>query len=338
MVSISFNKNKYVFTHVPVMLISSDEDIHEKKKEIASFLKELEEYNVVFKDLVNYPLEEEKRNLALNIAYYITENIDIQDKVIRKKSLPLKELSSAVRISQSNLDKLKDYIIAYYILISNLKYKFLQENLKIKLADDNKVVAIHNKKYPIEKGLVITSRRKNACILTSTGAFVKIKLKEYKSVGEIADGKESLRVNKYKIHISIFLVILTLISAGLIVQYNKVNRMVVVQLSSKIKLHVNRFNRVIYIYSPTERGQNLINKINVENEELDHALAIVFKEGLEEEMIDSSSKVLMTVTGKPLQYGELIETQKVIGENNIPIVINNVGNEQTLPKYENEIE
>lgn len=338
MVSISFNRNKYVFTHIPMMLISSNADKAEKSKEISMFLKELEEYNVVFKDLVNFPLSEDKRNLSLNIAYYLVENTEIQDKLIRKKAIPFKELSVSIRISISNLEKLNDYIIAYYIIVSNLKYRYLQEHLKVKLRDDNKVVSLDNKKYPIKKGIVITSKRKTACILTPEGEFFKIKTNISVHSGEISEGRESTRIGKYKVQISIFLVILTLICSGFVVKYNKVDRMIVVKLSSSIKLHVNKFDKVVYIYSPTERGQEFIKQIDVENKDLDYALSEIFDKGIQNEMIDKSTKVLMTVTGNPLQYGELTETQKVVGKNSISVVINNAGNQQTLPKYEEEKE
>lgn len=334
MVSISFNRNKYVFTHIPMMLISSNEDKVEKSKEISMFLRELEEYNVIFKDLVNFPLSEDKRNLSLNIAYYLVENVEIQDKLIHKKSIPFQELSVCTRISKSNLEKLNDYIIAYYIIISNLKYRFLQEHLKVKLRDDNKVVALNNKKYPIEKGIVISTKRKSAYILSAEGEFFKIKTNGDVHVGEVCEGKECTRIGKYKIHISIFLVILTLICSGFVIQYNKVDRMIVVKLTSNIKLHVNKFDKVIYIYSPTEKGQEFIKEIDVENKDLDFALSKIFQEGIESKMLDKSTKVLMTVTGNPLQYGELTEMQKIVGKNSISVTINNAGNQQTLPKYE----
>ena len=48
-----------------------------------------------------------------------------------------------------------------------------------------------------------------------------------------------------------------------------------------------------------------------------------------------SKKILITVNGQPLKYGILNKTSKYISENNIPIVINNVGKQQKLPSYSN---
>ena len=73
MENLSFNKDKYVFTSIPSMLLIGDSAENNRNKQIALFLNELNTYNVLLKDLVNFPLKENDRNIALNIAYYITE-------------------------------------------------------------------------------------------------------------------------------------------------------------------------------------------------------------------------------------------------------------------------
>jgi hypothetical protein len=77
MESLSFNKNKYVFTAIPSMLLVGDSAEVNRSKQISLFLGELNTYNVLLKDLVNFPLKENDRNLALNIAYYIYDNEEL---------------------------------------------------------------------------------------------------------------------------------------------------------------------------------------------------------------------------------------------------------------------
>ena len=62
-------------------------------------------------------------------------------------------------------------------------------------------------------------------------------------------------------------------------------------------------------------------------------MAKIFQYALDNDMIDKSKKTLITIKGKSLEYGALTETNKVISENNIPIVINNSGSQQKLPEY-----
>jgi len=89
MESLSFNKNKYVFTTIPSMLLVGDSAEVNRSKQISLFLGELNTYNVLLKDLVNFPLKENDRNLALNIAYYIYHNEELIKTITQKKDLPI---------------------------------------------------------------------------------------------------------------------------------------------------------------------------------------------------------------------------------------------------------
>ena len=72
--SLIFNKNKYVFTSVPNITLVSNSADDNRSKQVSLFLQELSSYNIILKDLINYPLNEEKRNISLNISYYIMED------------------------------------------------------------------------------------------------------------------------------------------------------------------------------------------------------------------------------------------------------------------------
>ncbi len=83
--SLSFNKNKYIFTSMPNISLVSNSVDDSRSKQVSLFLEELSSYNIILKDLVNYPLNEEKRNISLNVSYYIMENEEISEKLERKK-------------------------------------------------------------------------------------------------------------------------------------------------------------------------------------------------------------------------------------------------------------
>ena len=335
--SLSFNKNKYIFTSMPNITLVSNSVDDNKTKQISLFLEELSSYNIILKDLVNYPLNEEKRNISLNISYYIMENEKINEKLERKKELPVKELCKEIRMSRDKIQGMKDYIVAYYLILRNPNYKAIQDTLKISLKEDDKVKNMEiSKKYTIYKGIVIKSFKKSAIIITSMGEFVKIKTNIRSRVGQLCDGKQCTRLGKYKIHISIALVILMMIGCATIIDYRKTQSIVIVETTSNIKIHINKYGKVIYAYSPTEKGKALISSINVENENIDDAIEQIFEYAFENEMIDKSKKTLITVSGKGLEYGSLPKTNKFISENKIPIVINNSGNQQKMPEYISE--
>lgn len=329
----SFNKNKYVFTSVPAITLLGKNSNFDYTKEMGDFLSELSSYNVIFKDLVNQKLDEDKRNTILNLAYYLLEDEELNEKLIRRKKIPIKDLSIATRIGKNNLEEWKEYIIAYYIIITNPDYKCIQDHLKIKLKNKDNVVSIVNKKYPIKKGIAIKVSGKNAYIITSMGEFLKIKTNSKAYPGNICEGKQSVIAGKLKIPIAIILVVLLFISTATVVEYRRIESIVLIQTTSTIKIHINRFNKVIYAYSPTEKGKQLIKSIDVENDDIDDCIAKVFQYAIDNNMVDKSKKTLITITGKPVEYGTLPETNKVISENNVHIVINNSGSQQKMPEY-----
>lgn len=331
--SISFNKNKYVFASVPAMLLISKNSNMNNTKEMSDFLAELSSYSVIFKDLFNHPLSEDKRNIVLNISYYLLEDEKLNEKLIRKKKVPVKELSIATRIGRNNIMEWNDYIIAYYIILSNPNYKCIQDHLKIKLKTDDNVISMVNKRYPVQKGVAIKVSGKYAYIITSSGEFIKVKTNGGVEPGNVCEGKQSDILRKLKIPIALTFIFLIFIGCATVVEYRRTETIILIETTSKIKLHVNKFNKIIYAYSPTERGEKLIKSVNIENDDVDDSVARIFQYAVDNEMIDKSKETLITITGKSIEYGSLSETNKVISNNKIPIVINNSGSQQKLPEY-----
>ena len=336
--SIRFNKNKYVFTSVPAMLLIGKNSNMNNTKAMADFLAELSSYEVIFKDLFTHPLSEDKRNIVLNIAYYLLENGQLNEKLVRRKKLPVRELSVVTRIGQNNLTEWSDYIIAYYIILSNPDYKCIQDHLKIKLKTEDNVINIVNKKYPVQKGVAIKVSGRYAYIITASGEFIKVKSTDSVNPGDVCEGKPCNGISKFNVPIAITLVFLIFIGCATIVEYRRTESIILIETSSKIKLHVNKFNKIIYTYSPTERGEKLIESVNIENNDVDDSVAKIFQYAVDNDMIDKSKKTLITITGKSIEYGALSETNKVVSKNKIPIVINNSGSQQKMPEYKLEEE
>lgn len=328
-----FNKNKYVFTSVPAITLLGKSSNFDYSKEMSEFLSELSSYDVIFKDLFTNRLSEEKRNIVLNIAYYLLENENLNEKLVRRKKVPVKELSIATRIGKNNIADWNEYIIAYYIILSNPNYKCIQDHLKIKLKSKDNVVSMVNKKYPVKKGIAIKISGRSAYIITASGEFLKIKPNNKVNPGNVCEGKQSVWVGKLKIPIALTLVILIFIGCATVIQYRSTESIILIETTSKIKIHVNKFHRVIYTYSATQKGDDLINSIGSENDNVDDYIAKVFQYAVDNNMIDTSKKTLITITGKSIEYGSLPETNKVISENKIPIIINNSGSQQKMPEY-----
>lgn len=339
----SFNRNKYVFTSIPSMLLVGDSAQNNRSKQISIFLSELNTYNVLLKDLVNFPLKEIDRNLALNIAYYIYDNEELIKTITQKKDLPFSRLSRLTKIKVEYLEKCRDYIMAYYLILTNPNYKGIQDYFRVKLKEDDNVRKIPNNKQTIHKGVVLKSLKKSAYILTAMGEFIKIKTDNRVNIGEAAEGREKKTLKHYKLYISILLFLIIIIGSGIIIEYRRTQSIIVIETSSNIVIHINKFNKVIYAYSPTEKGDKLIENVNMLNKDIDQAMTETFEYALNNKMLEInkevptlSKKTLITVNGEPLKYGILSKTSKYIYDNNIPLVINNVGNQQKLPQHFNE--
>ena len=146
--------------------------------------------------------------------------------------------------------------------------------------------------------------------MTSKGEFLKIKTNNKASIGDLCEGKQKKTLRSYRIHISILLIILILIGSGIIIEYRRTESIVVIQTSSNIKISINKYNKVIYAYSPTDKGKELVTNINMLNKDIDEAMAETFEYALNNEMLELnkevpalSKKALITINGKTLEYG-----------------------------------
>lgn len=332
--NLEFQKNKYVFSSLPLMFVIKGNNNLDRKKQIDLFLQELLSYDVIFKDLVNYPLKEKERNLALNLACYIIQDEELSKAFFNKEKLPIKKLSIKTKVSKSLIEKYCEYIIAYYFILSSEDYKIIKDFMKIEIRQEENSTDADRKKSKLHRGLVIKKSKKSLYIFTSDGRFMKVKSKQGEvEVGEICEGKELKKLTDFKIHISIFLIILLCIASAVVVEYRRVENFIVVQMTSSIKLHVNSFGKIIYVYSSTQKGREIMDEIDIENRDFDYGISKILEAGIEKNMIINGRKVYMTISGKSIQYGRLSKTNKVIIENNIPILINNAGNEQKLPNH-----
>lgn len=324
----SFEKDKYKFSlHKSNGLVSSD-TIKERERQAGDLIEELIEYNVLLKDLVSDLPSYSIRNTILNISYSIIQEVDVYEYIIEKKKLPIAKLVKIMPIGRNFFEEWKDYILAYLIILSNPKYKDIQdylsieENINILGAD----VIRQNKNVSEYQGLVISKKRKNAIILTSKGEFKNILLNDSMEVGEEAIGVEKKTLKHYKLQGAILLALITftIIIGGL--SYKFVRTTLIIKTTSEIKVEVNMFNRIVKAISPTDKGQDMLNKLSVVDKDLDSSLYEMFNYIQNNEMIPQDG-IVITVIGKAIEYGTLTKTEKLIEDSDMDVKFNNSGNE-----------
>lgn len=339
MEEVKFVRDKYEFTSIsPIMLMNSKNQ--ENNAELINLLlHDFSLYSILIRDLVNYPLKEKERNIALNIAFYVMENREFHEELLEHKFLNIKKLSRVVRIKPEYIKKWRDYIVAYWIILSNPDYKFIQNYLKIKVKDIVKNSQhVGDKKEKSYRGIIIKQLiHKSVYILTSSGEFKKVRLSEPQIIGDICEGKREFSKYIYKIPISILILISIIIGFNAYSKYTTTRSIIVIETTSNIKLHANAYGRIIYAYSPTDKGKELTAKIDMQNKKIDDAICEIIEYGYKNKMISHENTVYITVTGINLTYGELVKTSKYISDNNkknednkISVIINNGGVEQKL--------
>ena len=92
---------------------------------------------------------------------------------------------------------------------------------------------------------------------------------------------------------------------------------------------INKFNKIIDVDSNTEKGIELISKLDVKKASIDNVIKNILDYAINNEMIPSTD-IIITVTGKALTYNELKESENFILENNLEVKLNNAGNEQKI--------
>lgn len=322
----------YRFSSMPPLVVISDEIIEERKEQIASLKRELINYRVVLKDLATIEVPYSIKNELLNIAFFIVQDVDILDKFKSKKNIPISVVAKEFGKTRRYLEEWRDNIITYVVILSDPKYKHIQDYLRViedeqKDIDVNALSILKNNKNI--KGIVISSRKKVAMIMTSMGDVLKIKTNYIAVVGEEVEGTPKRLLSDYKFHLSMLAAIFLVLVGITILNYTKVVRTIMVGTTSDIILEANSFNRIKNIYSRTERGSKMVESIDVLDKSIDYAVYSIIKYANENDMMPQNG-VVVAVNGKPIKYGTLSKTEDYIYVEQIDFKLNNSGIQQNF--------
>lgn len=326
-----FHNNKYRFSSTKPLILISDEIIEFRNQQITMLTSELLKYKVLVRDLIKDNVSYSIRNELLNIAMFITSNIELYDKFIKEEDIPVDAIYKATRVDLKYINKYREYIIAYTLILGNPNYKNLQDYIQIVENTDEdlgKDIIEYEEKMGFD-GIVLDSSKKNAIVMTSLGEFKKLKLKEACFRGEEIKSVEKKSLKDYKLYVSIIAIFALIFVLSIIYKYNGVVSTVVVETTSPIRLEINGFNRVLDVSSSTEKGKTLIAETSVLDNNIDKALCKIIKYANENEMIKDSG-IVVTITGKALKHNSLEETADFVYKKDLKVRLNNAGSEHKL--------
>ena len=326
-----FHKNKYRFSSIKPLILISDEVIEFRNQQIINLTSELLKYKVLVRDLIKDNVSYSIRNELLNIAMFITNNVELYDRFIKEEDIPVDVIRIAARVDSKYINKYRDYIIAYTLILGNPNYKNLQDYIQIveNTEEDLGKDIIEYEEKMGHDGIVLESNKKNAIVMTSIGEFKKLKLKEPCFRGEEIKAIEKKSLKDYKLYVSIISIFALIFVLSIIYKYNNVVSTVVVETTSPIRLEINGFNRVLDVSSSTEKGKTLIAETSVLDNNIDKAICKIIEYANENEMVKDSG-IVVTITGKALKHNSLDETADFIYKKDLKVRFNNAGSEHKL--------
>lgn len=326
-----FHKNKYRFSSIKPLILISDEVIEFRNQQIINLTSELLKYKVLVRDLIKDNVSYSIRNELLNIAMFITNNVELYDRFIKEEDIPVDVIRIAARVDSKYINKYRDYIIAYTLILGNPNYKNLQDYIQIveNTEEDLGKDIIEYEEKMGHDGIVLESNKKNAIVMTSIGEFKKLKLKEPCFRGEEIKAIEKKSLKDYKLYVSIIYIFALIFVLSIIYKYNNVVSTVVVETTSPIRLEINGFNRVLDVSSSTEKGKTLIAETSVLDNNIDKAICKIIEYANENEMVKDSG-IVVTITGKALKHNSLEETADFVYKKDLKVRLNNAGSEHKL--------
>lgn len=109
-----------------------------RAQEIAYFTLKLKEYGISFSDLVNNsPKHKDTREELINVAFLVSRENQIVEKLIKTKQLPIKQICLLTTKSEKFIEKWRRYLIALILILTDSDLMYIKSYLNIKVGDKN---------------------------------------------------------------------------------------------------------------------------------------------------------------------------------------------------------
>jgi RNA polymerase sigma factor len=117
--------------HESIAQYEEQKTIEDRQTEIAELNQRLQEFGITFMELVDVsPKHTDSRDALIQIAGQLAEHTMMMDKLLKTKTLPMKELVEMVDVSRKTLERNRKYIIAIAVIIIG-NYPYLHDYLHI---------------------------------------------------------------------------------------------------------------------------------------------------------------------------------------------------------------
>lgn len=327
-----FERNKFKFTtKKTIKLVENKNDINKKKDAISFLNKELRLYNLDIKKLYNNIPTYAVRNVLLNMAYYVAENEELIEFITRRREIPFIKLANKTGESKKFIEKYKDYLMLYILLIHTNKYKWIQNYLAIVDGrEESTDIIVAPEKDDKITGLVLKKNSRYAIVITHSGEIVRIK-HQSSSIGYEVTGHQKRGLIFYSRQITALVLILIIAFSSVYYVYNKPKTTILISGTSTFKVEVNRYSKVIDVVSKTDKGKRVIGSITYQNQDIEYVLSEITIEMINNNMVPENSEIGIIISGDRLKNTDFrIMEQTVKDKNsenktNVKVRINNSG-------------
>lgn len=160
------------------------------------------------------------------------------------------------------------------------------------------------------KGIVVEKQNGHAVVLNKNGSFVKVKDKAEYAIGAEYDFRNNLFINK-KLASMAAAIALVLGVSPVAYGYVTPTDYVTIDINPSVELVTNRFNKVIRINPLNEDGSKLVDRIKLNNKNIDEAVNLLIKSANEEGYLtqELENQVLVTVCSKNEEKSKEMETK-----------------------------
>lgn len=328
-----FQKDRYIFsTRRNKKEVLNDDKLF---KQIKLFKKAIEYYCIKLKYLYNDVPSIEKKNLILNISKYICGRKLIMDKIKKRKKIPIQDIAFETKIKVEFIEKYKEYILVYIILFSDERFNEIVKYLKIEFRELDElslVPVVDNTEKSLKRGLAIHEFGGKVTVLTNQGEFLRIVDNDEWQLANEAVGKECLGLKKHYKKLMIIVPIIVVAMCIMSYIYNSVTTTILIRGTSEIKVDVNKFNKVVSVYSPTEKGKELMKNLKLNHKNVDKSISQILIYLEKNAMVSKSNSIKLAITGTALDFDKLKETNELVkskelNKNRYNLVINNSGSQ-----------
>lgn len=109
-----------------------------RANEMMLFSNKLKEFGVSFNDLVsNSPKHKDTREELMNVAFEASKNIDIVEKLLKTKQLPIKQICILTSKKEKFIEKWRRYLVALLLILTDDELMYIRSYLNIKVGDEN---------------------------------------------------------------------------------------------------------------------------------------------------------------------------------------------------------